>query len=109
MKGLIIGMLLTSNCYALTVKIEAKTRDGFSSWFMPTRVNGVSTNRIGSTECTTVTEGKAFQIICERSGEKVLIYQVQTPQKDAVIATRDILVVIETQKRSREPAFSVDK
>jgi len=109
MKGLIIGMLLTSNCYALTVKIEAKTRDGFSSWFMPTRVNGVSTNRIGSTECTTVTEGKAFQMICERSGEKILIYQDQTPQKDAVIATRDILIVIETQRKSREPTFSVDK
>jgi hypothetical protein len=109
MKILILGMLLTSNCYALTIKIEAKTRDGFSTWFMPTRVNGVSTNQVGSTECTTVTEGKAFQIICEESGEKILIYQDQTPQKDAVIATREILIVIETQKKSREPTFSVDK
>lgn len=104
MKGLILGMLLTSNCYALTIKIEAKTKDGFSSWFMPTRINGVSTNRIGSTECTTVTKGKAFQLVCERSGEKVLIYQDQTPQKDAIIATPNLVIKIETQM-----PFSVDK
>ena len=109
MKGLIIGMLLTSNCYALTIKIEAKTKDGFSSWFMPTRVNGVSTNQIGSTECTTVTKGKAFQLVCERSGEKVLIYQDQTPEKDAIIATPNLVIKIETQRKSREPTFSVDK
>ena len=109
MKKLIIGMLLTSNCYALTIKIEAKTKDGFSSWFMPTRVNGVSTNQIGSTECTTVTKGKAFQLICERSGEKVLIYQDQTPEKDAIIATPNLVIKIETQVNSREPTFSVDK
>jgi len=109
MKGLIIGMLLTSNCYALTIKIEAKTKDGFSSWFMPTRVNGVSTNQIGSTECTTVTKGKAFQLICERSGEKILIYQDQTPEKDAIIATPNLVIKIETQVNSREPTFSVDK
>tara|TARA_R110002153_G_C13111439_1_gene477713 strand:- start:77 stop:406 length:330 start_codon:yes stop_codon:yes gene_type:complete len=109
MKILIIGMLLTSNCYALTVKIEAKTKDGFSSWFMPTRINGVSTNRIGSTECITVTKGKAFQLVCERSGEKVLIYQDQTPEKDAIIATPNLVIKIETQRKSREPTFSVDK
>ena len=109
MKILILGMLLTSNCYALTIKIEAKTRDGFSSWFMPTRVNGVSTNQVGSTECTTVTEGKAFQLVCERSGEKVLIYQDQTPEKDAIIATPNLVIKIETQRKSREPTFSVDK
>jgi len=109
MKTLILGMLLVGNVNALTIKIEAKTKDGFSSWFMPTRVNGVSTNRIGSTECTTVTKGKAFQLVCEESGEKILIYQDQTPEKDAIIATREILIVIETQRKSREPTFSVDK
>ena len=109
MKTLIIGMLLTGNIRALTIKIEAKTKDGFSSWFMPTRVNGVSTNRIGSTECTTVTKGKAFQLVCERSGEKVLIYQDQTPEKDAIIATPNLVIKIETQRKSREPTFSVDK
>ena len=109
MKILILGMLLTSNCYALTIKIEAKTKDGFSSWFMPTRINGVSTNRIGSTECITVTKGKAFQLVCERSGEKVLIYQDQTPEKDAIIATPNLVIKIETQRKSREPTFSVDK
>jgi hypothetical protein len=109
MKTLILGMLLVGNVNALTIKIEAKTKDGFSSWFMPTRVNGVSTNRIGSTECTTVTKGKAFQLVCEESGEKVLIYQDQTPQKDAIIATPNLIIKIETQVNSREPTFSVDK
>ena len=109
MKILILGMLLVGNVNALTIKIEAKTKDGFSSWFMPTRVNGVSTNRIGSTECTTVTKGKAFQLVCEHSGEKILIYQDQTPQKDAIIATPNLVIKIETQVNSREPTFSVDK
>ena len=96
MKALIIGALLISSAHTATVKIEARTDDGFGAWFIPTRINSVVVNKIGTTTCTSTVEGSGFQLICEIKSGKVLIYQDQTPQKDAIIATPNIVVNITT-------------
>ena len=100
MKKLIIGALLMGNvASASTLRIEARTGTGYASWFMPTTLNGVSTNMIGSTTCTTTTEGKGFQLICETVAGKILIYQDETPRRDAIIATPGIVVKIVTMEK----------
>ena len=99
MKKLIIGALLIGSAHAATVKIEARTNDGFGAWFIPTRINSVVVNKIGTTTCTSTIEGKGFQLICEIKSGKVLIYQDQTPQKDAIIATPEIVVNIITLEK----------
>ena len=101
MKTLILGMLLVGSAHAATVKIEARTDDGFSSWFQPTRIDSVVVNKIGLITCTSIVKGKKFQLICEIKRGKVLIYQDQTPQKDAVIATPNIVVKIITVEESK--------
>lgn len=99
MKALIIGALLMGSAYGGTLRIEARTDEGYGSWFMPTTLNGVSTNRIGSTTCTTTTEGKGFQLICETVAGKILIYQDETPRRDAIVATPGIVVKIVTMEK----------
>jgi len=99
MKTLILGALLISNAYGGTLKIEAKTDKGYASWFMPTSLNGVSVNRIGATTCTTTTKGKAFQLICETVAGKILIYQDETPRRDAIVATPGIVIKIVTMEK----------
>ena len=42
-----------------------------------------------------VKDGK-FQMVCQRNGNKFLIYTDNTPQKDAIIATPEIVVKITT-------------
>jgi len=92
-------LLMGTVASASTLRIEARTGTGYASWFMPTTLNGVSTNKIGSTTCTTTTEGKGFQLICETVAGKILIYQDETPRRDAIIATPGIVVKIVTMEK----------
>jgi len=100
MKKLILGALLVSNAYGATIKIEATTKTGFGAWFMPTTVDAVVTTFIeNGVNCINRVKGKKFELICQKNGNKFLIYQDSTPQKDAVIATPEIVIKITTLRK----------
>ena len=91
------ALILTTTSIAATIKIEATTRDGFGAWFMPTHQTATARTSIGNgVECLNVVKDGKFQIVCQRNGNKFLIYTDNTPQKDAIIATPQIVVKITT-------------
>ncbi len=97
MKKLLLGLLLIGSANASTIKIEATTRDGFGAWFMPTHQTATARTSIGNgVECLNVVKDGKFQMVCQRNGNKFLIYTDNTPQKDAIIATPEIVVKITT-------------
>ena len=97
MKKLLLGLLLIGSAHASTIKIEATTRDGFGAWFMPTHQTATARTSIGNgVECLNVVKDGKFQMVCQRNGNKFLIYTDNTPQKDAIIATPQIVVKITT-------------
>ena len=99
MKKLLIGLLLTGNAFGATIKIEATTRDGFGAWFMPTHQTATASTSIGNgVECLNVVKDGKFQMVCQRNGNKFLIYTDNTPQKDAIIATPEMVVKITTME-----------
>ena len=90
-------LILTTTSMAATIKIEATTRDAFGAWFMPTRINSTSTINIGQGYvCTNMVRKEKFQLLCRHHNKNVLIYTDSTPQKDAIIATPEIVVKITT-------------
>ena len=100
MKTLILGVLLIGSAHAATIKIEATTKTGFGAWFMPTTVDAVVTTFIeNGVNCINRVKGKKFELICQKNGNKFLIYQDSTPQKDAVIATPEIVIKITTLRK----------
>ena len=100
MKKLLIGALLIGSAHGATIKIEATTDTGFGAWFMPTNIDSVARTMIeAGVNCLNRIKGGAFEMICQRKGKKILIYQDRTPQKDAVIATPDIIVKITTLEK----------
>ena len=100
MKKLILGALLVSNAYGATIKIEATTKTGFGAWFMPTYIDTSTTTFIEKgVNCVNIVKDKSFQLICQKNGNKFFIYQDKTPQKDAIIATPDIVVKITTMEK----------
>ena len=97
MKKLLIGLLLTGNAFGATIKIEATTKDAFGAWFMPTRIDSTSTINIGQGYvCTNMVRKEKFQLLCRHNNRNILIYTDSTPQKDAIIATPDMVVKITT-------------
>ena len=97
MRKLLLGLLLTGNAFGATIKIEATTKDAFGAWFMPTRINSTSTIMIGQGYvCTNMVRGEKFQLLCRHNNRNVLIYTDSTPQKDAIIATPEMVVKITT-------------
>ena len=97
MKKLLLGLLLIGSANASTIKIEATTKDAFGAWFMPTRINSTSTINIGQGYvCTNMGRGEKFQLLCRHNNRNILIYTDSTPQKDAIIATPEIVVKITT-------------
>ena len=102
MKTLIIGMLLIGSAHATTVKIEATTDTGFGAWFIPTNFDSVTTTFIEKgVNCINKVKGRSFELICQKNGKKFLIYQDHTPQKDATIATPEIVIKITTMRESK--------
>ena len=100
MKKLLIGALLIGSAHGATIKIEATTDTGFGAWFMPTRIDSVARTFIEKgVNCLNSIKGGSFQMVCQRNGKKILIYQDKTPQKDAIIATPDIIVKITTLRK----------
>ena len=90
-------LILTTTSMAATIKIEATTRDAFGAWFMPTRINSTSTINIGQGYvCTNMVRKEKFQLLCRHNNRNVLIYTDSTPQKDAIIATPEMVVKITT-------------
>ena len=100
MKKLILGALLIGNAYGATIKIEATTNTGFGAWFMPTNINTSAQTIIEKgVTCLNLIKDGTFQLVCQRDGNKFLIYKDKTPQKDAIIATPDIVVKITTMEK----------
>ena len=90
-------LILTTPSMASTIKIEATTKDAFGAWFMPTRINSTSTINIGQGYvCTNMVRKEKFQLLCRHNNRNILIYTDSTPQKDAIIATPDMVVKITT-------------
>ena len=90
-------LILTTTSMAATIKIEATTRSAFGAWFMPTRIDSTSTINIGQGYvCTNMVRKEKFQLLCRHNNRNVLIYTDSTPQKDAIIATPQIVVKITT-------------
>jgi len=52
-------------------------------------------------DCINKVKGKSFELICQKNGKKILIYQDHTPEKDAIIATTDIVIKITTMRKSK--------
>ena len=99
MKTLILGLLLIGSAYATTVKIEATTDTGFGAWFIPTNFDNIVTTIIEKgVDCIIKVKGRSFELICQKNGKKFLIYQDHTPEKDATIATPNIVVKITTMR-----------
>ena len=97
------ALILTTTSMAATIKIEATTRDAFGAWFMPTRIDSTSTINIGQGYvCTNMIRGSKFQLLCRHNGRNVLIYTDSTPQKDAIIATPDMVVKITTMRNKND-------
>ena len=97
------ALILTTTSMAATIKIEATTRDGFGAWFMPTRINSTSTINIGQGYvCTNMVRGEKFQLLCRHHNRNVLIYTDSTPQKDAIIATPQMVVKITTMRNKND-------
>ena len=91
------ALILTTTSMAATIKIEATTRDSFGAWFMPTRIDSTSTINIGQGYvCTNMVRKEKVQLLCRHNNRNVLIYTDSTPQKDAIIATPEIVVKITT-------------
>ena len=88
---------------AATIKIEATTRDAFGAWFMPTRIDSTSTITLGQGySCTNMVRGEKFQLLCRHNNRNVLIYTDSTPQKDAIIATPQMVVKITTMEEKND-------
>ena len=103
MKKLLIGLFLIGSAHASTIKIEATTKDAFGAWFKPTRINSTSTINIGQGYvCTNMVRGEKFQLLCRHNNRNVLIYTDSTPQKDAIIATPDMVVKITTMRNKND-------
>ena len=97
------ALILTTTSMAATIKIEATTRDAFGAWFMPTRINSTSTITIGQGYvCTNMVRGEKFQLLCRNNNRNVLIYTDSTTQKDAIIATPDMVVKITTMRNKND-------
>ena len=97
------ALILTTTSMAATIKIEATTRDAFGAWFMPTRINSTSTINIGQGYvCTNMIRGSKFQLLCRHHNKNVLIYTDSTPQKDAIIATPQMVVKITTMRNKND-------
>ena len=97
------ALILTTTSMAATIKIEATTRAAFGAWFMPTRINSTSTINIGQGYvCTNMVRGEKFQLLCRHNNRNVLIYTDSTPQKDAIIATPDMVVKITTMRNKND-------
>jgi len=101
-KLLLLATLLSAPLMASTVKVTVQTPTSSKSWFMPTNINGFTTNTIGTDvnhlKCDTTVKDKQFQLLCRQLGSIVLVYRDNTPQKDAVIATPKAIVSIVTVK-----------
>ena len=96
-------LILTTTSMAATIKIEATTRDAFGAWFMPTRINSTSTINIGQGYvCTNMVREEKFQLLCRHNNRNILIYTDSTPQKDAIIATPDMVVKITTMRNKND-------
>ena len=52
--------------------------------------------------CTNMIRGGKFQLLCRHNGRNVLIYTDSTPQKDAIIATPDMVVKITTMRDNND-------
>ena len=104
MKKLIALMTLTMGITATasTVKIEVQSPKASKAWFMPTNINGFTTNTIGTDvnhlRCDTTVKDGQFQLLCRQKGQIVLVYRDNTPQKDEVVATPRAIVTITTVK-----------
>ena len=97
------ALILPTTSMAATIKIEATTRDAFGAWFMPTRIDSTSTINIGQGYvCTNMIRGSKFQLLCRKGGRNILIYTDSTPQKDAIIATPDMVVKITTMRNKND-------
>ena len=97
------ALILTTTSMAATIKIEATTRSAFGAWFMPTRIDSTSTINIGQGYvCTNMVRGEKFQLLCRHHNKNVLIYTDSTPQKDAIIATPDMVVKITTMRNKND-------
>ena len=97
------ALILTTTSMAATIKIEATTRDAFGAWFMPTRINSTSTINIGQGYvCTNMVRKEKFQLLCRHNNRNVLIYTDSTPQKDAIIATPEMVVKITTMRNKND-------
>lgn len=96
--ALMIGMTAAAS----TVKIEVQSPKATKAWFMPTNINGFTTNTIGTDvnhlRCDTTVKDGQFQLLCRQKGMIVLVYRDNTPQKDAVVATPRAIVTITTVK-----------
>jgi len=100
MKKLLIGLLLIGSAHASTIKIEATTNDAFGAWFIPTTFDTTSTINIGQGYvCTNVVRGEKFQLLCRKDNKNLLIYTDSTPQKDAIIATPQMVIKITTMEK----------
>ena len=103
MKKLLLGLLLIGSAHASTIKIEATTKDAFGAWFMPTRIDSTSTIMIGQGYvCTNMVRKEKFQLLCRHHNRNVLIYTDSTPQKDAIIATPQMVIKITTMDEKND-------
>ena len=96
-------LILTTTSMAATIMFEATTRCAFGALFMPTRINSTSTINIGQGYvCTNMVRGEKFQLLCRHHNKNVLIYTDSTPQKDAIIATPEMVVKITTMEEKND-------
>ena len=66
---------------------------------MPTHQTATARTSIGNgVECLNVVKDGKFQMVCQRNGNKFLIYTDNTSQKDAIIATPEMVVKITTME-----------
>ena len=99
MKKLILAVALVMGgaLQAATIQVEARTKFGGSTWFMPTNHDSAASFSLGQGFiCTNLVKGKSYQLICKANGNTLLIYQDKTPQKDATIATPNLVIKITT-------------
>ena len=97
------ALILTTTSMAATIKIEATTKNSFGAWFMPTRIDSTSTINIGQGYvCTNMVRKEKFQLLCRHHNRNVLIYTDSTPQKDAIIATPQMVVKITTMRNKND-------
>ena len=70
---------------------------------MPSNIDSAATIFIErGLSCSNTIKSGSFQLMCQKNGQKLLIYQDSTPQKDAVIATPDIIIKITTMRNNNE-------